>query len=273
MPLPKPHDGESRSDFISRCMADETMQDEYEQDQRVQVCQSQWEDSMKANISVPAEFKADDSDENVVHGYASIFDNVDEQADVVKAGAFKKTISERVKKGLVKFFDSHEWSGQSTLGTVEEATETDRGLKIKARLSSAPDVQSIKQKMIEGHISRLSIGYEPIQTNWTGEYSPKSGMEIRELKELKLLEVSAVPIAANEEAVVTDVKAALKALPDDERKAVIEQFAPAAEPAAGGGGEQEPPADDTEDTGKPSTAPAAKARARALRLAFDLNAS
>lgn len=206
MPLPKPHKGESRRSFISRCMASDVMQSEYEQEQRFKVCQTQWEDAMKANISAPTEFKADDSDENVVHGYASVFDNVDEQADRVKSGAFKKTISERIKKGLVKLFDSHNWSGQATLGTIEEATETDRGLKIKARLSSAPDVQAIKQKMIEGHISRMSIGYEPVQVNWTGEKA-ENGMEIRELKEIKLLEVSAVPIAANESAVVTGVKA------------------------------------------------------------------
>lgn len=187
-------------------MASSVMNDEYpEQDQRFKVCERQWEDAMKASLSVPAEFKADDSEANVVHGYASVFDNVDEQADRVKAGAFKKTIKERIRKGLVKFFDSHNWSGQATLGTVEEAEETDRGLKIKARLSEAPDVQSIKQKMIEGHINRMSIGYEPITVEWTGDKAD-NGMEIRELKEIKLLEVSAVPIAANESAVVTGVK-------------------------------------------------------------------
>ncbi len=43
MPLPKPRGGEERGAFISRCMGDQVMRDEYpEQDQRAAVCNSQW---------------------------------------------------------------------------------------------------------------------------------------------------------------------------------------------------------------------------------------
>ena len=44
MPLPTPNQGESRSEFMSRCMDSETMKDEYpEPEQRAAVCSSQWE--------------------------------------------------------------------------------------------------------------------------------------------------------------------------------------------------------------------------------------
>ena len=44
MPLPKPNKDETRSRFISRCMSNNTMVEEYtNQDQRMAVCQSQWE--------------------------------------------------------------------------------------------------------------------------------------------------------------------------------------------------------------------------------------
>lgn len=44
MPLPKPKTGESKDDFISRCMGDETMLGEYpDQEQRAGICYSQWE--------------------------------------------------------------------------------------------------------------------------------------------------------------------------------------------------------------------------------------
>lgn len=44
MPAPKPNTGESREDFISRCMGDEMMVEEFEEnDQRFAVCQDIWE--------------------------------------------------------------------------------------------------------------------------------------------------------------------------------------------------------------------------------------
>ena len=44
MPLPRPQAGESQEKFLSRCMADETMNREYpEKDQRFAICQSRWE--------------------------------------------------------------------------------------------------------------------------------------------------------------------------------------------------------------------------------------
>ena len=41
MPLPKPKEEETENEFIGRCMADETMQNEYpDQKQRAGVCYS-----------------------------------------------------------------------------------------------------------------------------------------------------------------------------------------------------------------------------------------
>ena len=45
MPLPKPRDGESRSDFISRCMGNPTALEDFpEEDQRAAVCIRLWND-------------------------------------------------------------------------------------------------------------------------------------------------------------------------------------------------------------------------------------
>lgn len=44
MPMPKPRKDESKDDFMSRCMADETMRRDFEESgQRYAVCQTQWE--------------------------------------------------------------------------------------------------------------------------------------------------------------------------------------------------------------------------------------
>jgi hypothetical protein len=43
MPLPTPNKGESKDDFISRCAGNETMNNEFpDQDQKLAVCYSQW---------------------------------------------------------------------------------------------------------------------------------------------------------------------------------------------------------------------------------------
>jgi hypothetical protein len=44
MPIPKPHKGEKKQDFISRCMGDGVMNKEYDQKQRAAICYSQWKD-------------------------------------------------------------------------------------------------------------------------------------------------------------------------------------------------------------------------------------
>jgi hypothetical protein len=48
MPIPKPIENESKDDFISRCMSDDTIQAEYpDNEQRTAVCMSQWKDDGK----------------------------------------------------------------------------------------------------------------------------------------------------------------------------------------------------------------------------------
>lgn len=136
-----------------------------------------------------------------LEGVASVFDVLDLWEDVVVPGAFKKTIMERVPKRLVKFLDGHRYAVRDTLGTVVEAEETELGLWFKAELASTPDVQMAAQKAAEGHL-KLSIGYHVIDDDWK-----KDGDDtVRYLTELRLVEISLVPLAANEETFVTLVK-------------------------------------------------------------------
>lgn len=46
MPLPKPNQSENQTEFMNRCMSDETMKSEYPNDQqRLAVCYIQWRDN------------------------------------------------------------------------------------------------------------------------------------------------------------------------------------------------------------------------------------
>ena len=46
MPIPKPKAGEKRRDFMTRCMSDNTMVNEYGTDQRLAVCSTSYKDNL-----------------------------------------------------------------------------------------------------------------------------------------------------------------------------------------------------------------------------------
>jgi hypothetical protein len=140
-----------------------------------------------------------------IEGYAAVFDNVDSQGDVVRKGAFAKTIRERIPAGKVKLMIAHVAKGGSTMeviGTVSRAHEDAHGLWIHADLSSDATAQEARTKVAEGHVLGLSIGYVPV----VKAEAVVDGAVVTELKEVKLLEVTLTPFPANELAGVTSAK-------------------------------------------------------------------
>jgi uncharacterized protein len=153
---------------------------------------------------VPVEWKAADDDPGTLEGYASTFNNIDYQHDVIAQGAFKNTLA-RVKAGDVPFLADHRASVRDVLGTLTDAAEDAKGLKIKVKFAADPDSQAVRQKMLDGHVSKMSIGYQALQ--WRYETRGESEDRVRVLEDIRLWEVSAVVFPANPEAVITTVKA------------------------------------------------------------------
>lgn len=59
MPLPEPTEGEAKTEFIKRCLADETMADEFPNImQRYAVCQAQWIDEQEDDDDSSEDTKA-----------------------------------------------------------------------------------------------------------------------------------------------------------------------------------------------------------------------
>ena len=51
MPLPKPKEGEPKKDFIDRCMANPTMNEDFpDSSQRRAVCEKQWDKKGKSSL-------------------------------------------------------------------------------------------------------------------------------------------------------------------------------------------------------------------------------
>lgn len=122
--------------------------------------------------------------EGVFEGYASIFDEVDDGRDVIRPGAFAKTLTERSPLGI-KLLWQH--NPTEPIGTIEEIREDARGLFVRGRLE--PTVKRAEEAlalMKAGALDGLSIGYHTV----TSHIEEKSG--VRVLEELELWEVSLV---------------------------------------------------------------------------------
>ncbi len=228
MPIPKPSSGESESDFMARCTGDSTMLAEYSQrDQRVAVCLSSYreggkeetvmdealvedftddfDDEMKSEtLDVQAELKAyngdDEEEKGVFSGYGSIFGNKDLGNDVMVQGAFAKSIASKGPKG-VKLLYQHD--AKEPIGVFDEIIEDKKGLRVKGRLAMGTQKgREVYELMKMGAIDGLSIGYR---------VSPKGAMydergKKRMLKEVDLMEISAVTFPMNTRARVQAVK-------------------------------------------------------------------
>ena len=68
--------------------------------------------------------------------------------------------------------------------------------------ASVASAQEVRTKLREGHLSKLSIGYQPM--DWS--FEERDGREVRLLKEVRLWEASVVVMPMNPEAAVTAVK-------------------------------------------------------------------
>ncbi|MEF2551997.1 HK97 family phage prohead protease [Aurantimonas sp. A2-1-M11] len=145
-------------------------------------------------------------------GYGSTFGGEpDSYGDVIAAGAYADSLAAHKAKGTMpKMFWQHDAS--EPIGKWLEAEEDDSGLLMRGKLNM--NVQRAKEAyalLKEGDIDGLSIGYR------IREYSVDTDTGVWTLEKLDLLEVSVVSIGANENAVVSSVKAAKAAHELNER--------------------------------------------------------
>jgi HK97 family phage prohead protease len=137
-------------------------------------------------------------------GYGAIFGNVDGVMDVVKKGAFKRTLKEQKAAGTrPKFLWQHDT--RQPIGTFTTLKEDDTGLYVEGQLALKTRQGGEAYELLKmGAIDGLSIGYWPVEWKW----DEKTG--IRTLIDVDLFEVSLVTFPANPAAQVAAVKAAAK---------------------------------------------------------------
>ncbi|HEY7809345.1 MAG TPA: HK97 family phage prohead protease [Allosphingosinicella sp.] len=114
-------------------------------------------------------------------GYAAVFDRADRGGDVVRAGAFARTLKSGA--GSVPLLWQHD-AGRP-IGRIEYLREDKRGLRVIARLSEGKAGKEAAALLKEGAVRGLSFGYRVREA---------SGEAPRELRDLDLVEVSLVTL-------------------------------------------------------------------------------
>ena len=153
-------------------------------------------------LNRPIEIKAVNED-GLFSGYASVFEEIDSCRDIVKRGAFEKTLAESESKGrAVPILWQHD--AAKPIGVYTELKEDEHGLYVEGQLNM--DVQQAREALSllrQKALSGISIGYNSVRY----DTDVKSG--VRRLYELKLYEASLVTFPACDGARVTDVKTIL----------------------------------------------------------------
>jgi len=143
-----------------------------------------------------ASFKDLDTKAGIVTGYFSSFDTVDAYKELVRKGAFKKTISENLNR--IKHLQNHNPS--QPLGKLQVLAEDTKGLYYESKIGNHTLGVDFLKMVESGLITEHSIGYSVIQQRKEDDYL--------ELLELRLWEGSSLTgWGVNENTPLTGVKA------------------------------------------------------------------
>ena len=132
-----------------------------------------------------------------------MFNNTDLGNDVIRNGAFKKSLSRRGAKG-VKLLYQHK--SDMPIGVFESIKEDEHGLKVKGRLAMKTQAgQEAYELMKMGALDGLSIGFRVNPKKVSYDKRTKK----RIIDEVDLMEISLVTFPMNPQATVRSVKLSL----------------------------------------------------------------
>jgi hypothetical protein len=114
-------------------------------------------------------------------GYAAVFGRPDRGGDVVKAGAFARSLKRGAR--AVPLLWQHE--AGKPIGRIDYLKEDRRGLRVIARLSESAAGREAASLLRDGAVTGLSFGYRVREAQ---------GAAPRELIHLDLVEVSLVTL-------------------------------------------------------------------------------
>ena len=143
------------------------------------------------------------SDNGTISGYFSTYDREpDSYGDVIAEGAFTDTIKAREDSGHpFPLCWNHDLD--QIIGKVDKIEDTEKGPLMTASFFDTPLAQEKRAIVQSGVVFQYSFAYDVVKA---ANVTLEDGRKAQELQKVDLFEVSIVPIPANQNAVVTEIK-------------------------------------------------------------------
>lgn len=153
---------------------------------------------------VPVQWEMEKSgDSGELTGWASVYNVIDQQDDVVMPGAFRKTLSDwRASKRVIPLTADHTNTSEGVIGSLAKADDTAYGLRTTFKFANTQKAQDVRSLARDGHLNGLSIWGAIHQKS----FDTVAGKSVRLLKELGLAFVGITPMPANTDSLVLTAK-------------------------------------------------------------------
>lgn len=145
-----------------------------------------------------------------IQGYAALFNSRSENLggfhEIIKPGAFTKTLNDGADVRALWNHDPNFVLGRTKSGTLKLEQDA-RGLRVDI---TPPDTQWAKdhvETIRRGDVSQMSFGFRVIDDNWRND--EESALQVRELREVSLFDVSPVTYPAYPQTTV-DIRSTLE---------------------------------------------------------------
>lgn len=158
------------------------------------------------------EMKAQDN--GTIAGYFSTYEKTpDSYGDIIESGAFTKTLEKRKASGHpFPLCFNHDFD--KIIGVVDSVEEKENGPYIEAHFLDTELAQDVRKFVQSGAVYQFSFAYDVLKAREPNSEEKANGV-MNVLQEVEVFEISVVTVPANQNAVVTDVKA----IPEPETKA------------------------------------------------------
>ena len=135
----------------------------------------------------------------VFEGYASVFDVIDSDGDIIKPGAYKKALSSQSRQ-VGMFFNHQTW--EMPVGKWQSLEEDSNGLIVVGELTPGLSVSNdlraaMEHKTVEG----LSVGFTVMKDDYTIIDTGRAFNNVQALRE-----ISICTFPANEQATIESMK-------------------------------------------------------------------
>lgn len=148
------------------------------------------------NISGEGIVKDVDTKSRIISGYYSSFDNMDSDRDVIRNGAFAKSIAERgPESSQPRIMHLYQHKTEQPLGRPKILKEDEFGLYFETYISKTRLGNDVLELYKDGVLNEHSIGFNVIKSR---PYEEEAGQKGTEILEVRLWEGSTVTFGANE---------------------------------------------------------------------------